>query len=1091
MRNKIATITALMIALTAISTAVTIEPSSDTTLNLGEAQKVTASASNSVSSIYLERWSDVQNEWVAESMTFSCSNGCEVSNNYVQGSEGTAQIRAVTTEFDGSTNQKEITLEWTQNSDPEPDNEAPENFDLQNPSRDEVVSTTPTFEFSAEDPDGDDLDYTVLVLNTDGDTVRTLESDDYNELSNVNEGDNVEFTLPDSRSLNGDTEYSWEVDASDGTTTSNSDFIYFSTEEEAQCGLHEDTITVELSSDSANQDEEVTASVNIENAERSDEEVELIIKADGDNVESKDVTVEGDSDDDYEVDFSTEDLETGEVDITAKVKVDSGACEGESFTSDEVVLNVNEDGGTLEVTVTDSEEDPLEDATVEVDDQEKETDDDGEVSFSLEEGDYDVDVSKDDYQDNSRETEVTSGETTEEEIELVEEGEEEQAELTVEVVDSDNDPLENIDVEAENGETTDGETDEDGEYVFQLKPGEYEITASDPDYETASETVNLDEGDTEPITLTLSELDDGTNDDEDIQAEFDWSPNEPEAGEEVEFDASDSTGGDSFRWDFNENGIPDKYGEEVDYTFDEEGDYDVEIEVVGSEGSDTTTETVEVQEADDEDDDSDQDEVDLTVSVEDEDNDPIEDAEVEVENGDDETEDTDDEGEAYFSLEPDDYEITVSKDGYETETRDIELEEGEPETEDFTLEREEDESDDEDGELRITEVSGPNYVCRGESFTTRVTVSNRDSYGKVVEIQGTGLDGEVVRDVHVSGDGFRTKNIRFTNVQGSGSENYRVQVSNGGFDSVKRTIDVRDCGLGNVVSGEASSMTVEVSPREVVAGKSFKVSGYVDGVRGRSQVDVEVGFDRVASTATQPDGYYQVYVRSNQVGQQNVEVSTNGASQSTAVSILPVATVEAVYAPREVFEGETYEICGDVSSQIDPKVYLLRDGRVVDSKTQSGKVCFDVSAGDPGEHEFEVRAVTGGKSGSASTTVEVLELGNEVESFPSQIASVESEEGLVKVDLYNTHREVKRYQLELEGLPDTWVSQSEREVLLDTGEKKTVFFYLTPREEGEGVAEITVSSDGSDVFKKDVRVWVGGSKQPKNKGLFEKLFGIF
>ncbi|MBC5792968.1 MAG: carboxypeptidase regulatory-like domain-containing protein [Nanohaloarchaea archaeon] len=1084
MRNKLITIIILLAAFTTFSTAVNIQPSSDTNLKIGESQKVTASTSNSASSIRVERWSDVQDEWIADAMTFSCSNGCSISNDYVQGTEGSLQVRAVTV-VEGSENREKITLEWTQDS--EPDNQAPGNFDLQNPSEDEIVSTTPTFEFSAEDRDGDDLDYTIKVLDNDGDRIRTLDSDDYDELRNVDEGDNVDFTLPDWRSLSYDREYIWKVEASDGTATSNSERNYFFTEERVKCGLDDETVTVDLNEDFANQDEEVTAAVNIENAESEDEEGELIIEADGDEVASDEITVDGYSDDDYEVDFDTEDLDTGDVDINAKFDVDSGACEGESFTSDEVTLNVNGDGGTLEVTVTDSEEDPLEDATVEVDNQEKETDDDGEVSFSLEEGEYDIDVSKYDYQDNSRDdVEVNSGEPTEETIELVEEGEEEQAELTVNVVDEDGDALEDIDVEAENGETTSEETDENGEVLFQLKPSEYEVTASDPDYETASKTVDLDEGEEESIDLELSELEDGT--DEEVEADFDWSPNEPEAGEEVEFDASDSTGADSFIWDFDENGIPDKYGEEVDYTFDEEGDYDVELEVVGSEGSDTETETIEVGETDD---DSDEEEVDLTVSVEDEDNDPIEDAEVEVENGDDESDETDDEGEAYFSLEPDDYEITVSKDGYETETRDIELEEGEPETEDFTLEREDDDSDEEDGELRITEVSGPNYVCRGESFTTRVTVSNRDSYGKVVEIQGTGLDGEVVRDIHVSGDGYRTKNIRFTNVQGSGSENYRVQVSNGGFDSVTRTIDVRDCGLGNVGGGEASSMTVEVSPREVVAGKSFKVSGYVDGVRGRSQADIEVGFERVASTTTQPDGYYQVYVRSNQVGQQNVEVSTNGASQSTAVSILPVATVEAVYAPREVFEGETYEICGDVSSQIDPKVYLLRDGRVVDSKTQSGEVCFDVSASDPGEHEFEVRAVTGGKSGSASTTVEVLELGNEVESFPDQIASVESEEGLVKVDLYNTHREVKRYQLELEGLPDTWVSQSERQVLLDTGEKKTVFFYLTPREEGEGTAEITVSSDGSEVFKKDVRVWAGGSKQPRKKGLIDRLFGIF
>ena len=104
---------------------------------------------------------------------------------------------------------------------------------------------------------------------------------------------------------------------------------------------------------------------------------------------------------------------------------------------------------------------------------------------------------------------------------------------------------------------------------------------------------------------------------------------------------------------------------------------------------------------------------------------------------------------------------------------------------------------------------------------------------------------------------------------------------------------------------------------------------------------------------------------------------------------------------------------------------------------------------------------------------------------------MESEDGLVKVELYNTHPEVKRYSLRLDNLPDNWIDQSERQVLLDTGERRTVFFYLTPREEGERTAEISVTSDGSTVFSRDVNVWTGGTTQSQQKGFLESLFDFF
>jgi|GEM_PF-1553646 len=82
---------------------------------------------------------------------------------------------------------------------------------------------------------------------------------------------------------------------------------------------------------------------------------------------------------------------------------------------------------------------------------------------------------------------------------------------------------------------------------------------------------------------------------------FTASPDAPEAGQQVSFDASGSSDADgsiaSYEWDFDGDGVVDATGEQVTTAFDAAGDYDVTLTVTDDEGAtDSTTETVTVDE---------------------------------------------------------------------------------------------------------------------------------------------------------------------------------------------------------------------------------------------------------------------------------------------------------------------------------------------------------------------------------------------------------------------------------------------------------------------------------------------------------------
>lgn len=442
-------------------------------------------------------------------------------------------------------------------------------------------------------------------------------------------------------------------------------------------------------------------------------------------------------------------------------------------------------------------------------------------------------------------------------------------------------------------------------------------------------------------------------------------------------------------------------------------------------------------------------------------------------------------GNSVFSLSGGTYSVEVSRTGYNTRTRTVTLNSGDTRTMNFVLSRpDEDDGVTEDGNISITRIRHADTVCRGSTLQTRITVRNNDDEDRLASLTGTGLGSDIEADFEIESGESREWTFMFTNVQGSGTESFTI-TANG--DSETRNVEVQNCPFdGTPAASGASSIAMTLQPDRAVSGQPVKVKGFVDGVSRRSEVTIRVDGSQHARVSTRPDGYYETYIRVEEVDVHTVSATSNGVSASRTLEILPTAGVNFIDPPRQVFEGEEFSLCAEVNSQITPKLLLIEDGEIIQTANQEGDVCFNLTA-EQGEREYELRALTYGNGGSAEATVNVLENGVEASSFPSQIASVESGSGLVKIDIYNTNQDLRRYNLSLQGLPGDWVSQSEKDVVLASGERRTVYFYLTPKEEGTYIPELVVSSNGTQVYREDLRVVSGGTTEEQTQGFFDRL----
>jgi len=437
-------------------------------------------------------------------------------------------------------------------------------------------------------------------------------------------------------------------------------------------------------------------------------------------------------------------------------------------------------------------------------------------------------------------------------------------------------------------------------------------------------------------------------------------------------------------------------------------------------------------------------------------------------------------GRTLFEVPEGRYLVTASKPGYETDRTTVNVDEGERrevglEIED--LRNDEDKDDEEDDgddyydreEVVIQEIRVPASVCEGDSLTARIDLENRGDDDLAYTLSASGLGTETDRTYFMEEDESDTKTVTFSNVVGSGNE--RVSFSTG-YDSEERTLQVRDCQT------QDSGLSASVSPKQVSIGDSIRVSGIAEGT-GSQRVDISIGGRSEASMSTDPDGRFSTYIVPNRVGTHQVEVESRGRTSSTSVQVLPTVAVNSVSVPDNVFEGEDFEVCGDVESQTSPLVLLKKNGEIIDSKNGRGEICFELNE-KPGNYQYEIQGLNRGASNTASRSVEVMEQGSEVTNFPDQIASVESGSGMVRVKLYNNRKELRNYEIELEGLPRTWTAQSSKQVSLNSGERSTEYIYFTPKQDGTFEASLVVRSEGEEVYTENIDISLGGRDRPES-----------
>ncbi len=437
-------------------------------------------------------------------------------------------------------------------------------------------------------------------------------------------------------------------------------------------------------------------------------------------------------------------------------------------------------------------------------------------------------------------------------------------------------------------------------------------------------------------------------------------------------------------------------------------------------------------------------------------------------------------------LEDGEYDIEISKEGYETIQRQILVQEDADASYSFSM-AEEDEDEDTDSDIRITRLNSPERICRGESFSVDFDIENTGDERQVVSTTGFGFGKVLAGKSFVINSGqTRTYRFIFTGVRGTGEQDFRVSASNTDSDSATGTVQIDDC----VVPGSPASVEnidVNVYPIEgrekASVGEVVRIKGFADGARGAVELNMSINGEEKRTIQAGRDGYFQTFIRPETSGSKTVTVSTPRVSDSATFEAVPDPKVSQLEAKNEVFSGENFEICGQVDSSVIPEVVLLQNGEVIESRQEKGNVCFEIQAPESGEYNYEIRALTYGSDASSSKEVNVLEQGPEAESFPGQVSSVETEDSLVKVELYNTNENTRNYTVKLQNIPSEWLSDPVQNVSVNKGERETVYFYLSPGESGEFTASLSVESQGDEIYSDDLQVFSTSSPQYRDSSL--------
>lgn len=424
-------------------------------------------------------------------------------------------------------------------------------------------------------------------------------------------------------------------------------------------------------------------------------------------------------------------------------------------------------------------------------------------------------------------------------------------------------------------------------------------------------------------------------------------------------------------------------------------------------------------------------------------------------------------------LEEGDYTFSISKKGFEDITREITVQEDIDASYNLITEPE---NDTEESDIQITRLKSPESVCQSKSFAAEFDITNNANESRVVSTSGFGFR-EILsgKSFIVNPDETRTYRFRFTGLGRAVKQEFTVSASSIDSDSISETIDVKQCqtiGDPKSVTDIELDLYPEQGQNNALRSEVVRIRGFADGGRGSIKLNLTVNENKIRDIKTQRDGYFQTYTRFDDAGSKTVSVSTSKVSGESEIKVIPNPEIQITSSRQKVVAGEEFQICTSINSSITPKVALIRDKQVLGSMDGSNKTCFSTTAPEnKGEYNYTVRTLTPGQDSSSSRKVEVLEKGEEVETFPKQVTSVETEDSLVRVKLYNTNNQERNYTTSIKEINESWVSNLRKESSLDVGERENVYFYISPSKTGNFTAHIQVESQDEIIYNEDIEVY--------------------
>ncbi|MBY6294430.1 hypothetical protein GLU60_03510 [Nanohaloarchaea archaeon H01] len=425
------------------------------------------------------------------------------------------------------------------------------------------------------------------------------------------------------------------------------------------------------------------------------------------------------------------------------------------------------------------------------------------------------------------------------------------------------------------------------------------------------------------------------------------------------------------------------------------------------------------------------------------------------------------------NLEQGEYTFSATKQDYKDIEREIDVQEDLDASYIFVTEPEDEET--EDGNLEITGIESPENVCQSKTFVTDFDILNRGNESRVVSASGFGF-GKILsgKSFVVGPKQTKTYRFRFTGLRETGTQQFTVSASGIDSDSQTGNVTVFECQT----IGDPDSVTdIELNlyptddQQNPLKNEVVRIKGFADGGRGSMKLNLSVNGEKKREIRTQRDGYFQTYTRFTEVGTKTVSVSTTKVSGSSEIEVLPKPSIEITSFNQEPFLNEEFDICVDVESSIAPLVVLSRDKNVIRTVRQQGNFCFSVKANNAGKSNYTVRALTYGEDSSSSRIIDVTKPQPEVETFPDQITSVESDDSLVRVSLYNDNDNTKNYTVSIDNLEKEWISKSSKKVSLESAEEDTLYFYISPLKTGRFEANLTVELGKDIIYSDDLEVY--------------------